>query len=352
VKKNTFSNLSSRVRRLSLAVGLGLAGLSLAACAAGAPATFDPHSPEAARINNLSWILFAIAGCVCLLVITLILIAAFRPHPNGITADLGPGPVPAHPLWFQGRVWIVGGGIVFPLVVLSAVFAIGLGVLNATPTSAGANDLTIQVIGHQWWWEVRYPQQGLTTANEIHIPTGQTVDLELTTVDVIHSFWVPQVAPKLDLINGVTNTLVLSGVAAGEYRGQCAEFCGLDHALMSMLIVAEPPAAFDTWVAGQRQPAATPSDPLAAQGQQVFLSQQCVYCHTVRGTPANGQIGPDLTHLASRQTLAAVTMLNTAGNLGGWVIDPQGVKPGNKMPHTDLTSAQLQVLLAYLESLK
>jgi len=296
--------------------------------------------------------MLAIASAVCLLVVVLILVAAVRRNPNALAADLRPGPVPAHRLGVKGTTWIVGGGIIFPLIVLSTVYVMELSVLNATPTSASGNDLTIEVIGHQWWWEVRYPQLGITTANEIHIPAGQTVALQLTTADVIHSFWVPEVAPKLDLINGVTNTLVLNGVAACQYRGQCAEFCGLEHALMAMLIVAEPPADFNTWAAGQRQPAAAPSDAATQQGQAVFLSQQCVYCHTVRGTSAHGQLAPDLTHLASRQTLAAVTILNTAGNLGGWVIDPQSVKPGNKMPHTDLPAPQLQVLLAYLESLK
>jgi cytochrome c oxidase subunit II len=325
--------------------------LSLAACA-GAPSTLDPHSPQVEQINTLFATMLIVASGVCLLVVILILVAAVRRAPSAVTAETQPGPSPAHALWFKGTTWIVGGGIIFPLVVLSVIFAMGLGVLNATPTSAGANDLTIEVIGHQWWWEVRYPQLGITTANEIHIPTGQTVALKLSTADVIHSFWVPEVAPKLDLINGATNTLVLSGVQAGQYRGQCAEFCGLQHALMAMLVVAEAPEAFSAWAEAQRQPAATPGDALAQQGQQVFLNQQCVYCHTVRGTSAMGQLGPDLTHLASRQTLAAVTVLNTAGNLGAWVIDPQGVKPGNKMPHTDLTASQLQLLLAYLESLK
>jgi len=351
VKVVTFINRRLFSRPGLLSAGLALSALILAACASGSPATFDPHSPETARINNLFLVLLTIATAVCLMVVTLIVVATLRRHPNGITGQVGPGPVPPHPLWAKGTTWIVGGGIIFPLVVLSSVYVAALGVLNATPTAA-ANDLTIQVIGHQWWWEVRYPQLGITTANEIHIPTDQTVALQLTTADVIHAFWVPQVAPELDLVNGMTNTLVLTGVAAGEYRGQCAEYCGLDHALMSMLIVAESPQAFNSWAQNQRQPAATPTNTQAQQGQQVFLAQQCVYCHTVRGTSAKGQIGPDLTHVASRQTLAAVTLLNTAGNLGGWVMDPQAAKPGNKMPHTDLTSAQLQVLLAYLESLK
>jgi cytochrome c oxidase subunit 2 len=212
--------------------------------------------------------------------------------------------------------------------------------------------LTIEVIGHQWWWEVRYPQLGITTANEIHIPAGPAIAVRLNTADVIHSFWVPQIAPKLDLINGMTNTLALDNVQPGQYRGQCAEFCGVQHALMGVLVVAEPEQAFDAWAQNQRQPAAAPSDNPAQAGQQVFLSQQCAYCHTVRGTAATGRLGPDLTHVASRQTLAALTLLNTAGNLGGWVVDPQGLKPGNQMPHTDLAAPQLQQLLAYLESLK
>jgi cytochrome c oxidase subunit 2 len=349
VKFHNLSKAASSLWRALRSIPLLLLAAGLVGCAPAA--TLSPHSPETARINSLFLAMLAIASAVCLLVVAALFFSAVRRNPGVITADLRTGPVPAHPLWIKGTTWIVGGGIIFPLVVLTSLFVVELGVLNATPTSA-SGDLTIQVVGHQWWWEVRYPQLGIITANEIHIPTGKNVDLQLTTADVIHSFWVPEVAPKLDLINGVTNTLVLSGVAAGQYRGQCAEFCGIEHALMSMLIVAEPPDAFNTWAAGQAQPAATPGNDLERQGQQVFLSQQCVYCHTVRGTSAHGQLAPDLTHLASRQTLAAVTMLNTAGNLGGWVIDPQTVKPGNKMPHTDLSSAQLQLLLAYLGSLK
>ena len=325
--------------------------LALAACGAS-PSVLSPRTPEAGRINNLFLIMTAIATAVCLLIIGLLLAAWLRRRPDSATVDLRRGPVPAHLLWVSGTTWIVGGGIAFPLVVLGVVFVLELGVLNATPISAGSSDLTIDVIGHQWWWEVRYPQLGIVTANEIHIPAGQTVDVRLTTADVIHSFWVPELAPKLDLINSLTNTLTLTDVPPGQYRGQCAEFCGVQHALMGMLVVAEPPAAFSAWAQQQAQPAATPDGAQARQGQQVFLSQQCVYCHTVRGTTAKGQLGPDLTHVASRQTLAAVTLLNTAGNLGGWVVDPQGLKPGNRMPHTELTSEQLQLLLAYLENLK
>ena len=328
------------------------AALGLAGCA-GAPSALAPRSAAAGRIAGASWILFVAAGAVCLLVFGLMLFAVLRRQPASAAGNaLAGGPELAR----RGRIspiaWIVGGGIVLPVVVLIGVFALGLSTLNAMPARADSGDLVIEITGHQWWWEVRYPDAGFETANEIHIPTNRTVELKLTTEDVIHSFWVPELAGKLDLIPGQTNTLVLSADQPGQYRGQCAEFCGVQHALMAMLVFAEPPDQFAAWSAAQAQDPPVPADAAARQGQQVLLGSACVYCHTIRGTNATGRVGPDLTHVASRRTIAAATALNTTGTLAGWVIDPQGIKPGNHMPPTDLSAAELQALLAYLETLK
>jgi cytochrome c oxidase subunit II len=223
-------------------------------------------------------------------------------------------------------------------------------------TNPGKDALQIRVTGHQWWWEVQYrdsvPKNWVTTANEIHLPVGRPVVFELRSADVIHSFWPPNLSPKRDQIPGDENSLWLRADSAGIYRGVCAEFCGHQHAKMAFLMIAQPPADFASWLARQRDTALTPTDSLARRGRQVFLASSCVMCHTIAGTPAGSRIGPDLTHLASRQTIAAGTLPNTTGNLAGWILDPQAFKPGAKMPATQLRSEDLQALLAYLETLK
>ena len=206
--------------------------------------------------------------------------------------------------------------------------------------------------GHDWWWEVRYPDQGIVSANEIHVPVGRPVRLRLTSADVIHSFWVPQLTVKTDLIPGQTNTTWIQASNPGTYRGQCAEYCGLQHAKMAILVIADPPDAFARWLANERQPATAAADPLAARGRLALERNSCAACHTVRGTTASGTLGPDLTHFGGRRTIGADTLPNTPGNLGGWIVNSQTVKPGNKMPPQPLTPQELQALLAYLESLK
>jgi cytochrome c oxidase subunit 2 len=212
------------------------------------------------------------------------------------------------------------------------------------------------VTGHQWWWDVRYdahvPAHRVRTANEIHIPVGQPILLKLRTSDVIHSFWVPSLHGKRDLIPGQTNTLWLQADRPGTYRGQCAEFCGHQHAHMGLLVVAEPPERFAGWQERQRQPAAEPADALARRGREVFVAGPCALCHAVRGTEAAAEVAPDLTHLGSRLTIAAATLANTPGHLAGWIVDPQRLKPGSHMPPMSLAADDLQALLAYLGSLR
>jgi cytochrome c oxidase subunit 2 len=253
----------------------------------------------------------------------------------------------------------VATGVVATVLILFVllVYSVFTGRAIATPPD-DTEALTIEVIGHQFWWEVQYlapvPSERVTTAHEIHIPVGQPVRIQVQTRDVIHSFWVPNLHGKVDLIPGQVNTIWLQADTPGVFRGQCAEFCGLQHALMGFLVIAQPPAEFAAWLEHQRQPAALPTDPAVARGQEVFLSAPCMLCHTVRGTGtgAMGQAAPDLTHFGSRRTIAAATLPNTRGNLAGWILDPQHIKPGNRMPAVHLAPADLQFLLDYLESLK
>lgn len=250
----------------------------------------------------------------------------------------------------------VGVAVLLTVLVLFVFLVLDISVGRAVTATPGTQALQIRVTGHQWWWEVQYrdavPNHWVTTANEIHVPVGRPVVIELKSADVIHSFWPPSLSVKRDQIPGKENSLWFQADRAGEYRGQCAEFCGHQHAKMAFLIVAERTDSFDHWLAAQRDTAATPADSLTQRGQEVFLASPCVMCHTISGTPAGSHIGPDLTHLASRRTIAAGTLPNTRGNLAGWIIDPQAIKPGAKMPPNALAPADLQALLAYLETLR
>jgi cytochrome c oxidase subunit 2 len=242
------------------------------------------------------------------------------------------------------------------IVILFAFLIFDITVGRAITSNPGKDALQIRVTGHQWWWEVQYrdslPKNWVTTANEIHVPVGRPVVFELRSTDVIHSFWPPTLSPKRDLIPGDENSLWFQAESAGVYRGQCAEYCGHQHAKMGFLVIAEPPDQFASWLARQRDTALTPTDSVTRRGQEVFLASSCVMCHAISGTPAGSRIGPDLTHLASRRTIAAGTLPNTRGNLAGWILDPQAFKPGSRMPANQFNSDDLQALLAYLESLQ
>lgn len=238
-----------------------------------------------------------------------------------------------------------------PVAVLAAVFVLSLVTLSAIGRGATFGSLEpplrIAVIGHQWWFEFRYPD-GTVTANEPHIPTGVPVELELASADVIHDLWIPELGAKTDVVPGQTNVLRLFSARPGVFSGACAEFCGLEHAWMRVRVVAEPRAAFDTWLAAQAAPASVTT----ARGQQVFTAAVCVSCHVVRGLAAGTSIGPDLTHLASRATIAGGVLPNTADGLRAWISDPQRYKPGVLMPKVPLTDADLNALVAYLGSLR
>lgn len=308
--------------------------------------TLDAKGPVSSAISRLSWVLFVIAAIVFVVVVVLLITGVVkkpgnRPDRLGVYRSNST----------EQRV-IAIGGIAIPAVILIAIFAYSLRDMVTLAKPDQEPTVTIDVTGHQWWWEVRYEDQGVVTANEIHIPTGEPIEFKLTTADVIHSFWVPNLSQKKDLIPGKENSLWLQADEPGTYQGQCAEFCGDAHAFMGFTVIAEAPENYQAWLTNQQQVYTGSSDSLVSQGEQVFFGAACVYCHTVRGTSATGTIGPDLTHLASRQSLAADTVDNTPETLGVWIVSPETIKPNSLMPGTDFTPEELKALIAFLESLK
>jgi cytochrome c oxidase subunit II len=332
------------VPRARLLVPLACAA-ALGGCG-GDQSALDPKSTPARDIATLWWWMLAAATVVFLGAVGLLGLAWLRRRREGV-------PVAGEREGLNlGMVVVFGMGI--PAVVLIALFVIAnFVVLPSTDApAAGRTSMTIQVIGRQWFWDVRYPGTRVVTANEIHIPAGTRVNVIAQTADVIHSFWVPQLNRKIDMIPGRRNRVLLYAEKPGRYRGQCAEFCGLQHAHMAMYIYADPPQRFRAWLDGQRRAAASAAAGAAANGEQIFMRDQCASCHTIRGTTANGKVGPDLTHVASRSTLAALAIPNTRRALADWIRDPQHVKPGNRMPELGLSPPQVDDVVAYLESLR
>jgi cytochrome c oxidase subunit 2 len=316
--------------------------LSLAACER-APTYLRTSGYVGNREAGLGWMLLSIAASVILVISALVLAAIYHRRAPGETHRRAP----------DGLSWIYVGGIALPGVILIGVTVYSLVVLAQVAKPPG-KPMTVQIIGHRWWWEIRYPGGSpgdlVTTANEIHIPIGLPVRVDLSTTDVIHSFWIPQLAGKTDLIPGQRNIAWIEANRPGIYWGQCGEYCGLQHAHMMMWLVAEPPAQFARWLQAQRLPASDPTAAAAVNGRQVF-TRSCALCHTIRGTDAGGVLGPDLTHLASRRTIAAGTLPNTPGHLSGWIGNPQALKPGVAMPVVPLSSDELHAVVSYLHGL-
>jgi len=245
--------------------------------------------------------------------------------------------------------WTIGPALVILMISIPTVRT----VFRSQPRIPPANALTIRVVGHQWWWEFRFPDSGVVTANELHIPVGRPIRLELVSADVIHSFWVPQLGGKRDLVPGQVNELVFEARETGAFPGQCAEFCGDSHANMRFRVMVETPEQFAQWLDHQK---ATPAaeaitDPSAAEGARIFANSPCVTCHRIDGV-SKGYIAPDLSHFGSRTTLAGAIMPNTPDNVARWIVDPQAEKPGALMPALGLQGRELENLVAYLESLK
>jgi cytochrome c oxidase subunit 2 len=319
--------------------------------ASGAQNVLTPHSHAAADITNLFWVMMAVSFGGLALVSGLLIWAWVRRGKRGF----GPGDEnDPHPGERVGWWVVLGGGVVFPLAVVTALFIISDGlIIHVTEAPAAAQTaFTVDAIGHDWYWEFRYAGTKAVTADEMHMPVDTAVNLVATTDDVIHSFWVPELNRKIDTIPGQRNRIELYANHVGVYRGQCAEYCGLQHAHMSMLVVVQSKAAFRKWLRNQAAPARAPTTALEKTGERVFLDGACSSCHAIRGTSASGFVGPDLTHLGSRRALAGLVLPNTPRALAHWIVDAQQYKPGNEMPDLQLSPAQLRAVVAYLESLK
>jgi cytochrome c oxidase subunit 2 len=312
----------------------------------------DPAGPQSAEIAHVWDVFLWVTAIVWVLVIAFFIVSMWMSKKN----------VPAHPMAENADrdrrltrgIAIAGGATVLTLLGLLFVSVHAGSQLAALENDADA--INIRITGKQWWWQVDYeptdPAQAVTTANEIHVPVGKLVHLELTSADVIHSFWVPSVHGKRDLIPGRMNRTWIRVDEPGVCRGQCAEFCGLEHAEMSLRIVAEPFDKYQAWLNHQREPAAPPVTPEQQRGLALFLGSPCAMCHAVAGTPAGGRLGPDLTHVASRDTLGAGALPNTTNAMTQWVANAQAFKPGTHMPAVGYSEADLNALVAFLEALQ
>jgi len=313
--------------------------------------TLEPVGPAARHIASLSWFVYITFGVVAIIMWALILWVAIRRR--GTLAEHEPIDAGG------GQEWILTGGFLIPFVILAVIFILGLNTLAAFPVHDNISHAMpqVRVTGHQWWWEVDYlagpVDQHVKSANEIHVPVGVPVDVELMAADVIHSFWVPQLHGKEDLIPGQPNLIRIQADQPGIYHGQCAEFCGEQHANMKLLVIAQPPAEYQSWLAGQRNEASEPVNGQERAGQEAFMTKPCALCHTIRGTAAQGSVGPDLTHLASRRGIAANMLINNEANLEAWVTHAQALKPGCRMPNvTQFNGNEARMLVHYLQSLQ
>jgi cytochrome c oxidase subunit 2 len=315
--------------------------LLLAGCS-GVQTPLDPLGQRAERIAELSWLLFLGGTAIFLLVMGLLAVALVAP--GWLRRLLG------------SRRFVIGGGIVFPTVTLAALLVHSLGVSRALVLPGSDSPLRIEVIARQYWWEVRYPDmgEGAVTANEIRLPRGREVELHLSSADVIHSLWIPNLHGKMDMIPGRVNRQRLTAERTGVLRGQCTEFCGLQHSLMAFWAVVQEPEEFEAWLARQREPVPPPADPVAARGMQVFGEAGCGACHAVRGTEWQALLGPDLSRVGSRLSLAAGALENHRGTLAGWIAGAQDIKPGNAMPAygRSMEGEDLLAVSAWLEGLR
>lgn len=304
-----------------------------------------PAGAQAARIEGLWWLMFWVCAAVFAAVMIALALAVARGR-TGRSADTTDATLTRSVSISLAVSTVALVGLLFASVLTGR----ALGSLDPQ------NALAIQITGYQWWWSVEYlnddPSLRVTTANELHLPVGRPIVVTLKSADVIHSFWVPRLHGKTDLVPGRQNTTWLRADAPGIFRGQCAEYCGVQHAHMALTVIAEPSGQFERWLAAQRQPAPAPATPEQSHGRDVVEQGPCALCHTIRGTNAGARTAPDLTHFATRSTIGAGTAPNTTGSLAGWIVDPQHLKPGNRMPATGLSPADLQAVIAYMETLR
>jgi cytochrome c oxidase subunit II len=336
-----------RSRWIGGAASLLLAFLLVGCSTDATPNMLDAQGPAAAEINSLWWLMFWLAMLVFVAVIIMTTIAIYRSRQRNAAA---PEHYSSRPSFF------LTAGAIIPLFILIPLIVISVRASRIITLPGQQSTLTIEVVGRQWWWEVRYPDHGIVTANEIHIPAGERVAFRITSQDVIHSFWVPQLHGKLDMNPGRVNVIHLEATEPGEYMGICAEFCGLQHTFMLFWVIAHPPESFDEWISQRQQPAVAPTDPLQVRGQGVFFAATCDQCHVIQGItrPESeiGAVGPDLTHYASRGTLGAGRAENNPETLAAFIINPHTIKPGVHMPPTPLSTDDLEALVAFLMNLE
>jgi cytochrome c oxidase subunit II len=323
-------------------VSVALVVLELSACT-GVQSALNPAADDAARLARLSAVLFVGAGVIFFGVSALLLHAIYAR--------------PERRRWLGRRQAVVAGGLVFPIVTLTALLVYGFGVLRLTNIPADNGSLRIEVVGEQYWWRVRYlpeaAEAAFTTANELQVPIGRRVELIVTSADVIHAIWIPNFAGKVDMIPGRVTRLTFIAEKPGVYRGQCTEFCGDQHARMAFDVVALEPAAFDAWRRQQAEKAQEPATDFLERGRTLFFRNGCGNCHAVRGTEAKGQLGPDLTHVGSRRSIGAAQFPNNVGTLAGWIADTQHLKRGARMPSFgSLSGEDLRALAGYVASLR
>jgi len=338
--------------------------MNLLAALSEAQYSLAPAGEQGGSIAKLWWLYFWVLSAIFFLTALFVVFAVFPRRTPPVTSDghLEVGePAPSTERKLSG---VVIGAVITSIIILFVLLFIDFftgrsiyALENQSTADAAKDALSIKITGHQWWWQVEYlneadPSKMVTTANELHIPVGRPVKLTLNSDDVIHSFWVPNMHGKKDLVPGHPTEMWLRAKEPGTFRGQCAEFCGLQHAHMRLTFVSENAEQFDAWMKSSQTDAPAPKTPSEQHGLEVFMSNQCMMCHNVNGTNARATLGPDLTHIGSRDMLAAGAMPNTRGYLAGWIANPQNIKPGVRMPPNELSSDDLNALVDYLESLK
>jgi cytochrome c oxidase subunit 2 len=321
----------------------------MAGCGLDGPqSTLDPRGPVAKLQGDVFFIALMVCLGIFLATSGLLAYAVWR-----FRARVGDADKPIEQTHGNAKTELALIGIVLLLLLVIAIPNLQALFTTGTMPDPGRQDvLRVDVTGRQWWWVFEYPGLGVVTANELHIPVGRPVLVRLRTDDVIHSFWVPKLAGKMDLMPNQNNQMWFAADAAGEYFGQCAEFCGASHAHMRFRVIAQSQPDFEAWVAGQVQPAVAPTAPLALQGSKLFIEKGCGACHAIVGTPAQGVAAPNLTHFGSRRTMAAGMMENSPENIARWLANPPAVKPNSSMPNLGLNAADITALSAYLQGLK
>jgi cytochrome c oxidase subunit II len=342
----------TQTRQIKLSV-IAAAASAFAACG-GSQNALDSAGIQAGRLESLWWIFFWVTAAVYAIVMAILIAAVLRRRraDENTTPETKPDPGRE-----QSTANVVKIAVALTLLTMFTLMVLSFRTGRAISTLSGeTSPIEIQITGNQWWWDVEYrdpiPSMNIRTANELHLPVGRPVKLTLQSLDVIHSFWIPNMHGKMDLIPGYKTTFYFRPDEVGTYFGQCAEFCGYQHAKMRLVLFVESREDYEKWAAAQRTVPLSPAEPVAQRGQQLFLQSVCTQCHTVLGTSANARVGPDLTHVASRHFIASASLRNVREHLSTWITDPQRIKPGVRMPMNRYSEEDLNALVTYIENLK